>query len=67
MSSTNLINLHSMISAAILPVISSTSALSKVIASKAFTKHKNLMLKTFGLATGSHVITNNAQTIEIYE
>ena len=53
--------------ATISPVTSSASALSKVIAPEAFTEHKNLVLRTLGLAIDSHVITNNAQTIWIYE
>ncbi len=50
-------------SIAISPVTSSAPTLSKVIAPKAFTKHKNLVLGTPGLAIGSHVITDNATTI----
>ena len=65
--SIELINLHSMMSAAISPVTSSTSVLFKVIASEAFTKHKNLVLETANLATGSHLTTDNAQTIWIYD
>ena len=42
------------------PVTSSASALSKVITPEAFTKHKNLMLGTPGLATDSHVTIDNA-------
>ena len=67
MSSTELINLHSIISTAISPIISSASILSKLIALKAFTEYKNLVLKTLGLAIGSHVTIDNAQTIWIYE
>ena len=66
MSNTELINLHSMMSAAISLVTSFASALSKVIASKAFTKHKNLELETPGLAIDSHITTDNAQIIWIY-
>ena len=47
-------------SAAISPVTLSASALSKVIAPKAFTKYKNLVLKTPGLAIGSYITTDNA-------
>ena len=39
------------------------SILSKVIVLKACIKHKNLVLRTFGLAIGSYIITNNSQTI----
>ncbi len=67
MSSTELINLHRMMSTAISPVTSSALALSKVIAPEAFTEHKNLVLGTPGLATGSYVTTNNAQTIWIHD
>ena len=63
MLSTELINLHSIMFAAISLVVSSASALSKMIALKAFTKHKNLVLEILSLATGSHIITDNAQTI----
>ena len=63
MSSTELINLSNIIFATILPVTSFASTLSKLIASKAFTEHKNLVLETPGLATGSHVDTDNIQTI----
>ncbi len=56
-----------MMSAAISPVTSSASALSKVIAPTAFTEYKNLVLGTPGLATSSHVSTNNATTIWIYD
>ena len=67
MVSTELINLHNMISTAISPVTSSAFALSKVITSKAFTKHKNLVLEISGLAIGSHVTIDNAQTIWIHK
>ena len=63
MLSTELINLHGIMFAAILPVISFASALSKVIAPEVFTEYKNLVLRTLGLAIGSHVTTDNAQTI----
>ena len=63
MSSTELINLYSMMSVTISLVIFSTSVLSKVIVSKAFTEYKNLVLRTFGLATGNYVTIDNAQTI----
>ncbi len=53
--------------AAISPVTSSASALSKVITPEAFTEHKNLVLGTPGLATDSHVTTNNAITIWIHD
>ncbi len=56
-----------MMFATISPVISSASALSKVIAPEAFMKHKNLMLGTSGLATGSYVTTDNPTTIWIYD
>ena len=56
-----------MMSTIISPVISSASALSKVIALEVFTKHKNLVLETPGLATGSHNTTDNAQTIWIHK
>ncbi len=55
-----------MISAAMSPVTSSASALSKVIAPEAFTEYKNLVLGTPGLAIGSHVTTDNATTIWIH-
>ena len=58
MLNTELINLHSIMSAAISPVISSASTLSKVIALKAFTEYKNLVLETPDLAKGSHVTMN---------
>lgn len=67
MSSTELINLYSIISATISPVIFSISTLSKVIALRIFTKHKNLLLTTSDLATNSHITTNNAQTIWIHD
>ena len=67
MSNKELINLHSIMSATISSVISSASALSKVIALETFTKHKNLVLGTPGLATSCHVTTDNAQTLWIYE
>ena len=67
MLSTELINLHSLISAAISPITSSTSVLSKVIALEALTKYRNLMLRTSSLATGSHITTDNSQTIWINE
>ena len=60
MSSMELINLHSMMFAAISSVTFFVFALSKVIALEAFTEQKNLVLRTFGLATGSHVTTDNA-------
>ncbi len=59
-SNTELINLHSIMFAAISPIVSSASALSKVIALKAFTKHKNLVLGIPGLAISSHVTIYNA-------
>ncbi len=60
MSSIELINLYSMMSAAILSVTSSASVLSKMIGAKAFTEHKNLILETSGLAIGNYVAINNA-------
>lgn len=53
--------------ATILSVISPASVLSKVIAPKAFTEHKNLMLRSPDLAIGSHITTNNIFTIWIHE
>ncbi len=44
-------------------VTSFAFVLSKVITQEAFTKYKNLVLGTSGLATGSHITTNNTQTI----
>ena len=52
-----------MMSAIILPITFSTSTLSKMIAPEAFTKYKNCVLGTPGLATGSHITNDNAQTI----
>ena len=49
------------------PVTHSPSVLSKVIASEVFTKHRDLVLETPALATDSHVITVNAQTIWIHD
>ena len=63
MLSMELINLYSIISAAISLVISFASALSKVIAPKTFIQHKNLMLGTSGLARYIFITTDNAQTI----
>ena len=60
MSSTELINLHSIMSTTILPISSSASALSKVIVLKAFIEHKKLVLGTPGLALGSRVTTDNS-------
>lgn len=54
-------------SAATSPVTSPAFGLSKVIAPGAFTEHKNLVLGTPGLATGSHVTTDNALTIWIHQ
>ena len=67
MLSTELINLHSMMSIAISSITSTASALSKVIASEAFTEHKNHILGTPSLTTGSHITTDNTQTIWIHE
>lgn len=47
-------------------ITSSASSLSRVIALDVFTKYRNLMLETPGLATDSYVTTNNALTIWIY-
>ena len=60
MSTTELVNLHSMMSDAILPVTHFPSALSKIIALEAFTVFKNQVLGTPDLATSSHVTTDNA-------
>ena len=67
MSSMELINLYSIISAAISPVTSFASALSKVIVLETFIEYKNLMLGTPGPATGSHVTTGNPPIIWIHE
>ena len=50
-------------SSAILFLISLTFILLKVIAIEIFTKYKNLMLSTFGLAISSHIIIDHTQTI----
>ena len=63
MSNIELINLHHMIFTIILPITSYAFAFFKVIAPKAFTKHKNLVLKTPRLSIDSHVTTSNTQTI----
>ena len=52
-----------MISITISFVISSVFALSRLIALETFIKHKYLILRTLGLATDSHIITDNIQTI----
>ena len=67
MSNTELINPYSMMSATISSVTFFAFALSKVIVPETFTEHKNLVLGTLGLATSSHVITDNAQIIWIYK
>ena len=54
-SSTELINLCSMMFAAISPSTSFVSILYKMLALKAFIDNKNLMLETFDLATDSHI------------
>ena len=72
MFSTELINLHSNMSApandsAMSSVISPTSTpaavVSMLFALRAFIKHKNLVLGIPGLATSSHVTTDSALTI----
>ena len=63
MLSTELINLHNMMFATISPVTFFASTLSKMITLEAFTKHKNLVLETPSLVTGSHIITDNVQII----
>lgn len=60
-STMELINLDSIISTS--PIISFSSSKSKMIASKAFTKDKNLVRGTLGLTIGSYFITNSAITI----
>ena len=67
MSSTDLINLYSMVFGAISPVTSSVSILSKVIILEAFLKLKNLVLKIPGLATSTYITTNNVQIIWIHK
>ena len=47
-------------------IISSTSILSKIITLEAFIKYKNLVLEISGLVIVSHITTNNAQIIWIY-
>lgn len=59
MSSIKLIDLHSMISAAISSITSSVSTLLKIIAQQAFTKYKNLVLGTPSPAIGSYITINN--------
>ena len=54
-------------STTILPIIFSVFVLSKVIILEAFTEHRNLVLNTPSLTTGSHVTTSNAQIIWIYK
>ncbi len=45
-----------------------SGAISKLmVAPTAFTEHRDLMLGTPGLATGSYVITNYAETIWVHE
>ena len=63
MSSMELINLYNMMSAIISPVTSSTSVLFKLIVLEVFIEYKNLVLRTYGLAISSHIITDNTQTI----
>lgn len=65
--SIELINLHSKMSAAILAATSSASLLSKMITLKAFTKYKNLVTGTLGLATDSYITTDNSQTIRFHD
>lgn len=69
MLSTELINLYNNIFAlanysAMLPVTLSTSFFAAIVSIlftlTAFIKHKNLVLETPSLATGSHVITESA-------
>lgn len=63
MSSMEPMDLHNIMFTIISFITSLVSTLSKVIALKVFTEHKNFVLVTLGLATDSHVITNNAITI----
>lgn len=72
MLSTKLINLYSNIFAlanhsAMSPVTAPAAPLATVISTlfalAAFIKNKNLVLRTSGLAIGSHVTTDNALTI----
>lgn len=47
----------------ILPVISSISILSKLIAPTTFIKYKNLIIMTLSLATSIHITIDNTFTI----
>lgn len=76
MLSTELINLHSNMSApanhsAMSPVTPPAAppaaVVSTLFAPAAFIEHKNLVLGTPGLATGSHVTTDSALTIWIHD
>ena len=76
MLSTELINLHSnmfapanhsAISPVTPPAAPSATVVSMLFTLTAFIKYKNLVLETPGLATGSHVTTDNALTIWIYD
>lgn len=58
-----LINIYNIMFATISPITFSVFVLSKVIVSKIFTKYKNLILETPGLAINCHIITDNASTI----
>ena len=53
--------------ATISSVISSASALSKVITLESFTEYKNLVLGTPDLATGTYITTDYIQIIQIHK